>query len=535
MQDFKDILRSYKEKLDKEIISDTMEMLEQINPKLTSDSKKYKEGNKYIFKQVIGYENSEDLMSTVIDTANYNVYNLSEYKDNISQKLIYAFEQSENPIEIIIYATRGLKENVYKNAILDVIKDIFVDYRAQVIEAYRNIIINWTWYDCIELVLKSIEQNIVLELKDVVYELFKNNYMLREKAATTLINISDESSFESMINFLVVSTSSSTDDIQMFKNIMYNLGRNTQKGSAFAYKIYSTINCRNQISNALILGIKLNLNKAIYDNIEKRLQNRELDRRSHNKLIDLLERTKHINKISLDILNKALSYEHLDQDRVRGGIGASDIEMQIEMAQSIKTDERARVNSIIKLGKSKDERVNDVLLSLYNESDLIRIVVASALVERGENKELLTLFKYLVGSTNNDHCNAATNQIKRLLSTPNQDINAALIKVIAKFMENNEPKSTERTLKILDLYSSGRPQEEIGNIFLNKLKLNPYVQVKSRLLAFFSKNYTVFSNELRTQIRDEITNCSKIQSISQEAMQALKVITAGESSLPDCG
>lgn len=534
MADFKELLRKYKETMGEEIIADTMEILEEVNPKITSDSKKYKEGNKYIFKQLISYENSEKIIELIKESKNYSKENLFTYKDKVQKTITSIFEQGENPVEILLYGTRELKDKIYKNAILDILKDITLEYKSEVVLAYRNILTNWTWYDSIELALISIEQNLLVDLKEEIYYLFENNNFLREKAAEVLINISADEYFESMINFLAVITTDSSEDITLFRTIMYNLGKKTEKGSAYAYKVYLTISVRNQIANGLILAIKLNMNKAIYENIMKKLQNPQIDKRIQKKLIVLLDRTKESNAMSLELLQRALKYNHLEQKSVRLAIGGSDITMQIEAIRDKSLDERTKVEAIIKLTRSKAENINEVLREAYNYSDIMRIASAAALVERGENRELLTLFKYLFGNNNMDCEIAATNQIKRLIATSNKDVNGALIKVVERFMENNEANGTERTLKIIDLYSTGKAQERVGVVFLKKLKENPYPIVKSSLLSFFGKNYSIFSNKLKEDIREEVTNCSKVREISSQAMEVLKTITAGDIALPEC-
>lgn len=533
MQDFKEILQKYMGTIEARNDIDPMDTVEKINPNITSDSKKYKEGNKYIFKQFIGYENSEDILNAVINTQDYNVYNLNEYKDNIYQKMIYTFEQAENPVEILVYSTRGLDSDIYRNAILDVLRDIVLDYKQDVIEAYRNILSNWTWQDCNELVLKSIEQNLLLDLSDIVYNIFTNSYALRESAASTLIGIDAENKFKSMINFLVVKTGDSTADITTLRSIMYNLGKNSTKGSKYIYEVYVTTSCRNQISNALILGMKMNMIKEIYDDIEGNLFNSQLDRRTCAKIITLLERSKEYNSVSEKILERYLKNNE-DTEVI-----TDDINRLIEIATDDSAYERRRIKAIMKISRNKDTRVTDakikeVLRSLYDKSDMLRIAVVSALVEKGEKKELLVLFKYLVGtSRDSEECIEATNQIRRLIANSNEEIKESITKVIAKFMENNEAKNTETTLRVLDLYFKGRPSEEIGLIFLKKLKESKYIQIKSKILNFFSTNYEVFPDYLKEEIREEIVNCSRITEISKEAMESLKLITATITTTPD--
>ena len=102
-----------------------------------------------------------------------------------------------------------------------------------------------------------------------------------------------------------------------------------------------------------------------------------------------------------------------------------------------------------------------IIESVYSEVIRLRITAASALTQLGRIKELTTLFKYLVGASDVKLADDALNQIRRLKSIRDNNVNSALTSVISRFMENDEAKNTSRVLTILDIYSTGMPNEEI--------------------------------------------------------------------------
>lgn len=533
--DYLEILKNYKETLEEDIKADTMTTIEGANPQLSNESKKYREGNKYIFKQYISYENAQSLIDIVTNVDEYSIYNLNEYKEKISTKCNLISIIGENPVEMLVYSTRALTKDMFRNAILDELKNYAYDDRNSLIEAYKNILANWSWVDCVKLVLKSIQELALVELSEYVYKVFESNYILRELAAYTLINIGSENHFESIVNFLAITTGESREETLMTRNILVSLGKNTNAGSAYIYKVYLKLNVQNRIRNLLISGIRRNLSKGLYDHMEKTLKNSNAERSVHNKIIYLLGKTKESNKKSSEILHQALGYGYLDKAKIIGEMPES-FEMQLEIATNSKESNRNRINSIINLGKSDNGNIEEVLLELYNESDILRVGVASALVERGKNNELLTLFKYLVGTREDSElCISATNQIKRLKSLGKESINNALTTVVAKFMESDDLKSKDRVLKILKLYSSGNPTKDICEIFIKKLQTTTHIEIKLEILKFFSKNFSEFGEELKNSIKIEIGKCTTDEVIGKDAMECLKSITNGVSALPKVG
>ena len=536
MNDFKDLLQKYKNDLiengyEENIKTETIDIIEETNAGITKDSKKYKESDKCIFKQDISYENAERLVMAIKRYKEYSLYNLSEYKDQVYQEALFCFERCENPIEMLVYSIREVTEKMYINLLQDIVKDFINDYRTEVVKAYENILNNWIWEDCIEFVLNSVKLNFLQELQEPLYNLFVKSYSLRVAVADTLIDIEAKEKFTSMVNFLVVNTSDSREETGIMKDIVYRLGKNSEFGSVAIYKIYLNVRVRGNIKTLLMLGIRNNLRSEIYNDIEKKLYNKQIERWVHNQLVDLLNYTDK-NPKSQELLEKCKTIAHID----KGRINVNGIDELKEVITNKSADKHSRKEAIIKLIRMQEETNEEkikIIESVYSESDSLRITAASALTQLGRINELKTLFKYLVGSSDVELADDALNQIRRLKSIRDNNVNNALTSVISRFMENDEAKNTSRVLTILHIYSTGMPNEEITGVFLKKLSTTSHEKIKVRLLEFFSKNYSILPNCEKDKIKQEITRLTLDDTVAQNAMESLKKINMSSSNLPE--
>ena len=408
------------------------------------------------------------------------------------------------------------------------------DYRNEVVKAYDNILNNWIWEDCIKFVLNSIKLNFLQELQESLYNLFVKSYSLRVAVADTLIDIEAKEKFTSIVNFLVVNTSDSREDTGIMKDVIYRLGKNSEFGSIAIYKVYLSVRARRYIKTLLLLGIRNNLRVEIYNDIEKKLQNKQIERWVHNDILELLSYTNR-NPKSQELLEKCKNITHIDKKKL-GDITLDGLDELKEIIINRSEDIPARKNAIIKLIKipeGTDEEKIKIIESVYSESDTLRITAASALTQLGRIKELTTLFKYLVGASDVELADDALNQIRRLKSIRDNNVNSALTSVISRFMENDEAKNTSRVLTILDIYSTGMPNEEITGVFLKKLSTTSHQKIKIRLLEFFSKNYSILPNCEKDKIKQEITKLTLDDTVAQNAMESLKKINMSSSNLPE--
>ena len=543
MADYKDILKQFKESLGGRgeesnkvfsVSADTIDIIEGSNASISADSKRYKEGNKYIFKQHIGYESAQDIVNSIIATENITIKNLVNYKDDIYQKALYSFEQGENPIEMMIYATRGITEELHKDAILDKIKDLVLDYRKDVIEAYRNILMNWSFDDCVELVLKSIGQCMLFELSSEVFKTFELKVTFRRNAACVLVDLEAEEKFESMINFLAVNTGESNEETDIFREIVQYLVRNNESGSRYVYNVFKNVRCSNIIRNILSGGVKYKVTNEIYDDIEKKLQDKNSNTWITNRLLNFINRLSKSER-AIAIAKRCEKYEHIDKSKLDILVDSDYISL-VNSINNLKESYAIRRNSLIRFATSKDiekSKKQDFISKFAADTEKMKIIKSSALVELGSTTEMITLLKYLVATSDKELIEEAMHQIKRLRTMNNQEINVKLLNAITKFLAYDDESNIGKFEIIIDLYHTGIPRDDVGKVFLTKLKNTQHSKIKKKLLIFFSKNYYNFSMELKDGIRNQIIKESEYADVHNEAMESLKRITILDTSIPE--
>ena len=87
-------------------------------------------------------------------------------------------------------------------------------------------------------------------------------------------------------------------------------------------------------------------------------------------------------------------------------------------------------------------------------------------------------------------------------------------------------------MKIIELFSSGIPSNDIAEIFLDKLKNTNHLIVKNRILDFFKKEFNRFNENMKEQIKTEIINCSYDKETSDKAMECLISINSFKDLTP---
>lgn len=531
--DYQEVLQSIKEGMMEDVIRpDTMGILEDINPDLSDESKKYNQNKKQIFRYFISEKSAYDLVTLVNDVSQYNnMGSLAEYKENIKDKCEILCNIGEHPTEMIVYSIKGLSQDMFKHAILDELKNL-KEIDETFIESYRNILVNWTWNECIDCVLKSIQELRLSELADEVYYVFENNVSLRKEAALTLINIEEDSKFTSIINFLVAQNNDTRQELGILKDVMYSMGRNTATGSTYICKSYLNLRAKNEVKNILISGIRTNLASEILDHIERLLKNPQVDKVMQSNAIRLLGRADRSNR-AINILKGALTYKHLRQSDIKRAIGANDIDIQIDTALDKSENVESRISAIISLASVNDDRakeIDDILNKLIEEDNLlINIAAMSVKAEKGDRNSVIELFKFLVSSKDEDVIWAASNQIKRLRGSNNIELNQILINIAEQLLSNDD---SNNVIKILDIYSTGIPTDGIAAVFLKKLSNTGHKTVKEKILTFFEKNITIFNKNIQKSIEELIVKLSRDSEVGAFAMSSLQKITALKDKAP---
>ncbi|SUY45775.1 Uncharacterised protein [Clostridium putrefaciens] len=541
-ENFKELLGKFKEQLTEgcyENEVDTMTVIEDSNPTLTKDSRKYKESKKRIFKQQISISNAESIINTIKDTKYYNIGNLRDYKGEVRSKAERTIISGENPIEMLVYGIKGLHGNeLFINAVRDVVKELYLDYSDDVIGCYKSILLNWNWNDCLEFVLKSISESYITDLADEVYYVLENNNILRENAVNTLVAINSTKHYDSMINLLCTDNNSTGAEFEIIGKSLKSFVKADNDNTYYVYKAYISLSVPSPIKNILIGIVRTNLNKRILDDIEALLKDYKISIRESNKIMDLLKKCKERNRRGekvknekvMEILNTALTYNHLNKGRIEIALGADIPDIQNEIIFDTTRSIRERANAIIAMSL----HIDDISLkSLQDESDVMNVIVSSVRVQRGYINSLIPLFQFIVQKDEGDMVSIeATNQIKRLRGLKDENLNNQLMKVAEGLLQDDSDQNTRNVMKILDLFSSGIPSDVVGSLYLDKLKNTKQSKVKIRILEFYKKEYNRFSTEIKNKISESVILCTREKSISNVAMDCLKSINAYVDSTP---
>ncbi|KGM99226.1 hypothetical protein Z969_10785, partial [Clostridium novyi A str. 4570] len=479
-QDYLEVLRKFKEdNYEEELNIDTMKEIENINPNISNDSISYREGNKYIFKQPISYENAENLIN-ILSTANkYNENNISIFKDEIRKKCSLITTLGESPTEMLIYGTKLFNENeIYINCILDELKNL-KDTDNNFKQAYKNILVNWTWNKQLSICMKSISIMYMTEFGEQIYEIFKNNSSLRKDAAIALIDLKCRDFYNGMINLLIALLKDTENRAvkDMIREIFFHLGKSDSEGSAYLYVQYLKNDyLSNEARNIITSGIRPGITPAIVKDIEKRLKDKNISNHEQIKLIRLLGRIKNKDQSIKKLLMEIKSLSHINKIEVINAIGEDSEDLEL-LINNKNTSIKQKIDAIIILGKSDSKESEEKLRNIKTNDNQLKIAIHSALFEKGNQNEIVHIFKYLIDNNiSEEDQNEAKNQIKRLRGLRQEKLTNTLLTVVKKLLEADKNKRI--VLTILDLYSSGIADESVGEVFLKKLKATEINEAK---------------------------------------------------------
>ena len=535
-QDFRDVLRAFKEdNYQEELQIDSMRYLENINPQLSSTSKSYKEGNKYLFKQPISYDNAEAIINRLGNYKKYKVQDIEEFKDEIRKKASLIILVGQSPTEMLIYGTKLFSDNpTFVNCIMDELIDL--RYRdSYFVDAYRNILTNWNWNKQLLLCVKSIVSMHMTEFNDELYRLFESNAVIRQEVALALIDLGANKYYGGIINVLIalLNDSESREIKDMARTIFYYLGKKSIDGSTYIYANYLKAGfLSNEVRNIMAVGMKVNVTTEMIRDMDKRLKSETTVGQEQVKLIRLLGRLKDRNEGCRNLLLSVKDLNHINKTEIINAIGdeGEDLETLINNEDA---PIKQRMNAIINLGKSKNENSERLIRNIKTEDNLLKIAIHSALFEKGNEKEIVNIFQYIIAPNSSEiELEEAKNQIKRLRGLQNPNLLATLLKVVNKILEDDKNKA--RVLTVLDLYSSGIADEEVGKVFLKKLKNTNINEARLKLMDFFNANITRFSLELQKAVRDEFVKCSidPDNQIKAKALKCLKDINKNRDFIP---
>ena len=533
MSDFFEALKNLKDKMEEESGNygeiDTTEYIESLNPERTEDSVSYKTSDKIVFKEKISENNAAEIIKLVNNVNEYDVNTLNEYKENILYKCGVLITCGENPVEMLIYSTKGLYNNdMFKNAVKDVIKSLYQDNKEEVCKAYKNILGSWTWIDCLEVVLQSIVELRISELSEDVYAILEKNLILRELSAKVLIAVGAENCYVSMINYFCNQPSETRADVEMVRNIFYTMARQNDTNTQLLFNAYIKYSINNNIRGVLISAVRLNLTYDILERCERYLKNNQTSSIVEIKIIRLLSKAADRNERALKILKDALKYPHTNKKEIKVGLIKVDDSIRVDTASDPNSSLKERISALISLGQAND--ISDIEPQLNKasaESEELDAVVCSIRVEKRQYKYLISLFNYVANREEDDKASVeATHQIKRLRTLRNEELISKLNILAVKILDNDEVKNVKKVLKVIEIFQSGIPNDEIGVMFNNKLNNTDHTSVKEKIIQFYKREYKKFSPNIKEEIKKSILKCTYDKTVKECAMDCLNTINS---------
>lgn len=512
-----------------ETVINTQELLESITAQGTKITDEKAKASKFVFSSPMNYDRAKTLIETLMLANSTPELSPGEYKTKILNDCNISSVYKENPVEMIIYGSKGITDENHKLVLIDVLRTLNAK-DVPLIPSYAHILTNWTWDDCLELTIKSIMDLRLKELAPMLYHLFETKNSLRVIAAKALIDIDAQDYFNSMINFLAVKTNEQIEEKTQFSDIMRYLGKNHPLGSEYIFNLYSTQNYKTASLNLMIVGLRMNLTNEILTRIEKIATESNQVKYNFNKMMRILVRCKRNNMAQHTIA-------HI-KDKVgenNPSFHVDDCDKLISIAIDPQIHTKDRMDAVLYLAQHTDSRIDSLLDRFKVESDLMCIVAASASVERGKDSDLKLLFNYILKDENEcpaEYIQEAIYQIRRLrgIIGPNaKNIQSTLEKLIKTLLQPGKLKSLTIELRLIELYSTGIPSENLGEIFLEKLQTTTVPEVQKMLLKFFEQHRGRFSSSLQERSLSEIIRLTKVAEVDSYAMKVLEALTRNKN------
>lgn len=531
MQDYREVLAKLQEqfKVEEDAVN-TIDIVEEINPNLTQESVAYKDNKKLIFKQVLSYENAQDIVETIRKVEGVSIEN---YREKVNKVCSSAWIMKESPIEMMVYATKGLKDEKYLNVVLDILKSLGEKDEKELVASYYNILKNWNWNECIKTVLKSLQDLRIKELSKPVYHIFETNEVLRKEAALTIIAMGETNYFEGIINFLVMRSNDTREQLDEVKQLMVAMGH-SDEASALIYKAYIDMNMRLEVANQLIPGIRRHISMEILKQAERLLNDPYANFTQQRKAVRLLERCDS-NAAVKTVIDKVRSYEHLK--RAWSNQTGSVMELQgiKQLINSKGLEHRDTLNAILALGKATDDKSKEILYTFSEKTELLKIIANSALAERGDKQRLVKLCTYIIEPNKDEKLvYEAIGQIRRLRFLQNESLSKDLLSITNKLLDTfSTSPDPQYVMSVLSIYEVGIPTDEIGKMYLTQLKVSKHVKIQQMALDFLVKNHSKFNALLQTQIHNELIKLSQSGTVfAKQAMAALGKISKSTDAVP---
>lgn len=482
-----------------------------------------------IFSQFISYENSCEIIKMVKSVSEVNAINVNIFKDklkNLCSDIVYS---GQCPVEMLVYATKAFYNNKFaQNAVIDILTDLsFIDRNFKA--AYENILKNWSWNDQISIVIKSCETIEMEEMGENIMEIAEDNECLRQVAISALVNMKLKHYFSRIINLMSAAREDSKEIISIATEIYPKMARHPE-GQEVLFKAY--FNEKNFALNGIFVSaLKNNISSEDLNKIIEYAEANDLSKQ--RKALYLLGKID--NKYTAKAIKTLLENNRVDKKELFTVIGFSKkVEFINPLKACIKDTSKSadlRYKALISLGNFNDKRQIPFIEEFLSEGDEIKIAASSALLQLGEISYLVDLFKYVLKEENSNSTKLAKKELKRIRGLRNQELNIKIDSACEKILEGDKESICSNIIEILTRVNSDRS----NSIILNKFHNTKLIDLKGKILKYFTENYVQFAPSYQEEVRKSIVKGSVDKSsriVMTESMRALAVINKRTDSTP---
>ncbi|MGB9679952.1 MAG: HEAT repeat domain-containing protein [Thermoanaerobacteraceae bacterium] len=428
--------------ISKETIDESMNFL---------GAKRKIEKNKVFKSKIFKYYISEsyaNILGEKIKKINYvdkNIlYNLEMDIVEFSREIL---EEGQNPLEIIIYGTKGLNlndEEVYKS-IIRILKSIS-NNNANARKALISIIEDWEWENQVKIAIEVIKSIKEYEAFDALIKLL-NNDIYKENAAIALIELEKEDAIDPILEMVNQLNGFNPKEKDTAFKIMIKLAQLGEKATKKIIQCY--LDNENKSLN------------IVYSNVISRLKNTAVETMA-NLLYDNMYSQKAAitlgkmrTETAMIYLKKAL-YDPAILNKVNIIIGlgytknTNAIKLLIDILKDDLNSFEIKSCAITSLANIQAVEIKPFIEKFIDNKNL-SVPAYSALVQLGEIKYLSNLFLYIVKpGFSNLEVEISIKEIKRLKGLKIPEINKQITDGLIYIIKNDEGYAFINTLKIID-------------------------------------------------------------------------------------
>ncbi|AIS52973.1 hypothetical protein TKV_c18230 [Thermoanaerobacter kivui] len=495
--------------ISKEVIDDGMEYLGAKRVK-----RKEKPFKKDLFNYYINEINAK-IIGGKIQRINFTDESLlGSLEKDIIELGKNILSEGQNPIEMIVYSTKGLdlKQDEIFKCMVRILKNIS-NNSLEARKALITILEEWHWEDQIRLVVHTLREIKEVNAYDQLVLLLEDDN-LKEIAAEALIDLGELRAITpilEMVNSLNGFNSKERGIAFRILMKLIQLGDNAVKQVIERY-----LDNENKSLNIVYSNVIARLKEEAVENMASLLY----DERYSQKAAITLGKMR--TSVATDYLLKAYYDPQIkNKANVIIGLGYSKDERCINLLLEILKDENqpneVKACAITSLANIQAFETKSVIKQFIQNSSLC-INAYSALVQLGEIKYLSNLFYYIVkpGLSNEDVVNAIK-EIKRLRGLKINDINSQIIDGIKYIIKNDDGYACVNTLKIIDT----NLDEEMAKELVWKLRNTTKEEIQYLIYKMLGKHAKALKNVIDEKIfRDAAeSDSARIRYLAQKIIE----------------